>query len=348
VKRRKARQIKVGKVKIGGNAPVSIQSMSKTNTSDVAQTVKEIKRLEKAGCDIIRLAIPNADIVKVIPKIKKKIRLPLVADIHFNYKLALLAITSGVDKIRINPGNITSAQELKEVARSARGAGIPIRIGLNSGSVKGSSGTIVNRMVSQALKTIELFEKVKFRDIVVSLKSSSVEETVVAYRKIARLTPYPLHLGVTAAGLTEKARIKSAIGIGSLLLDGIGDTIRVSIAGDPVNEVNCARDILEALGLRKPAYELLVCPTCGRCEIDVIGLAQAIDNKLKTQTSNLKPKFLKLAIMGCIVNGPGEAKEADLGVAGGKGCGIVFKNGKIVKKVSENKLVENLMKLIKG
>jgi len=348
VKRRKARQIKVGKVKIGGNAPVSIQSMSKTNTSDVAQTVKEIKRLEKAGCDIIRLAIPNADIVKVIPKIKKKIRLPLVADIHFNYKLALLAITSGVDKIRINPGNITSAQELKEVARSARGAGIPIRIGLNSGSVKGSSGTIVNRMVSQALKTIELFEKVNFQDIVVSLKSSSVEETVVAYRKIARLMPYPLHLGVTAAGLTEKARIKSAIGIGSLLLDGIGDTIRVSIAGDPVNEVNCARDILEALGLRKPAYELLVCPTCGRCEIDVIGLAQAIDNKLKTQTSNLKPKFLKLAIMGCIVNGPGEAKEADLGVAGGKGCGIVFKNGKIVKKVSENKLVENLMKLIKG
>ncbi len=364
ITRKNTRQIKVGHIKIGGNAPVSIQSMAKTDTRDVKATVNQIKELEKAGCEIIRVAVLDFEAAQAIKQIKKKIKIPLVADIHFSYKLATEAIKSGADKIRLNPGNINKKEEIKEVVQAALKRKIPVRVGVNSGSleqiedvslktdgdtfvvkesIQGKSVPIfiANRMVTSALNYIKTLESFNFHDIVISLKASDVPTTIEAYRLMSKKSSYPLHLGITAAGLPKEAAIKSAVGMGALLSQGIGDTIRVSVAGEPREEVEVAKEILSSLSLRTFGPELIVCPTCGRCQIDVVKMAKEIKNKI----SNINPqKPIKIAIMGCIVNGPGEAKEADIGFAGGKGVGIIFKKGKIIKKVKEENLVKELLR----
>lgn len=332
IQRKKTRQIKVGDVKIGGGAPVSVQSMAKTDTRDVASTVKQIKNLEAAGCEIVRVAVLDAAAAKAIKDIKKKIKIPLVADIHFQHKLAIEAINAGADKIRLNPGNIKDRSQISQVVKLAKKKGIPIRIGLNSGSTAGRS------MVKSALDYIKLFEQMDFRDIIVSLKASGVLATIDAYREMARLCDYPLHLGVTAAGPSEHGIVKSGVGIGALLAEGIGDTIRVSLTGDPCEEVRIAKEILSALDLGKGGIDIISCPTCGRCEVDLVKVVREFEKKVRPSD-----KQIKVAVMGCIVNGPGEAKEADIGVAAGKNCGILFKKGKIVRKIKESEFVKVLL-----
>ena len=326
MKRRKARVVKVGSVKIGGKNPVVIQSMAKTDTRDVRATIRQIHALERAGCEIVRVAVKDMEAACAIKKIKKQIRVPLVADIHFDYRLALESIRNGADKIRVNPGNMV---KLREVIRAAKNQKIPIRIGLNSGSAK--------KPLKLALKTIRLFEKERFRDIIVSVKSSDVEETVRLYRKLSDLCDYPLHLGITAAGPAGMGIVKSSIGIGALLLDGIGDTVRVSLTADPVEEVIAARRILQALDLRSFGPKIISCPTCGRCQVNLGEIVK------KFETAMI-PQPVTVAIMGCEVNGPGEAKEADIGIAFGKGSGILFRKGKIIKKVKAKNAVEELVK----
>lgn len=341
-----SRVVKVGNLLIGGENPIVIQSMTNTTTSDVEATVNQIKKLEAAGCQMVRMTINNEEAAKAIGEIKKRVDVPLCADIHFDYKLALLAIENGIDKLRINPGNIGSDENIKAVVEKAKEKNIPIRIGVNSGSIEKHilekyGKSTADGMVESAMYHINLLEKNGFNDIVVSLKASNVKMMVEAYRKISKLIDYPLHLGVTEAGTAFQGTVKSAIGIGALLVDGIGDTIRVSLTEDPVEEIKVAKEILKVLGLIEAGVEIVSCPTCGRTEIDLIGLAKKVEKEFENEN-----RKIKIAVMGCVVNGPGEAREADYGVAGGKGVGVLFKKGQIVKKVDESEILIELKKLI--
>lgn len=341
-----SRVVKVGNLLIGGGNPIVIQSMTNTTTSDVEATVNQIKKLEAAGCQMVRMTINNEEAAKAIGEIKKRVDVPLCADIHFDYKLALLAIENGIDKLRINPGNIGSDENIKAVVEKAKKKNIPIRIGVNSGSIEKHilekyGKPTADGMVESAMYHINLLEKNGFNDIVVSLKASNVKMMVEAYRKISKLVDYPLHLGVTEAGTAFQGTVKSAIGIGALLVDGIGDTIRVSLTEDPVEEIKVAKEILKVLGLIEAGVEIVSCPTCGRTEIDLIGLAKKVEKEFENEN-----RKIKIAVMGCVVNGPGEAREADYGVAGGKGVGVLFKKGQIVKKVDESEILIELKKLI--
>lgn len=341
-----SRVVKVGNLLIGGGNPIVIQSMTNTTTSDVEATVNQIKKLEAAGCQMVRMTINNEEAAKAIGEIKKRVDVPLCADIHFDYKLALLAIENGIDKLRINPGNIGSDENIKAVVEKAKEKNIPIRIGVNSGSIEKHilekyGKPTADGMVESAMYHINLLEKNGFNDIVVSLKASNVKMMVEAYIKISKLIDYPLHLGVTEAGTAFQGTVKSAIGIGALLVDGIGDTIRVSLTEDPVEEIKVAKEILKVLRLIEAGVEIVSCPTCGRTEIDLIGLAKKVEKEFENEN-----RKIKIAVMGCVVNGPGEAREADYGVAGGKGVGVLFKKGQIVKKVDESEILIELKKLI--
>lgn len=344
---RKTKVIQIKNLKMGGNNNIVIQSMTNTNTADVEATVKQINSLEKAGCELVRVTVNNLKAAEAIKEIKKAINIPLVADIHFDYRLALLAIENGVDKLRINPGNIGSDENVEKVVEAAKKKNIPIRIGVNSGSIEKEilekyGKPCADALVESAMYHVKLLEKFNFFDIVISLKSSNVKMMVEAYRKISELTNYPLHLGVTEAGTKFQGTVKSAIGIGALLIDGIGDTIRVSLTENPVEEIKVAKEILKVLDLSDEGVEIISCPTCGRTEIDLIGLAKKVEEEFE----NEKRKF-SIAVMGCVVNGPGEAKEADYGIAAGRGTGILFKKGKVVKKVTEDNLLEELRILIR-
>lgn len=337
------KQVVAGNVKIGGGAKISVQSMLNIPAEDIEGSVKQAVELEKAGCDIIRAAIPNMDAIRLIPAIKQAVSIPLVADIHFDYRLALEAVSAGVDKIRINPGNIGDDSRVKAVADACRLNNAPIRIGVNSGSLEKNilekyGHPTPEALCESALYHASLLEKFDFNDIVLSMKSSSVSTMVKAYELAAQKCDYPLHLGVTEAGTERMGIIKSSAGIGSLLIKGIGDTIRVSLTADPVREVAAAHDILKALDIETEGIQFVSCPTCGRTKIDLIGLANQAQERLKDCKKNIK-----VAIMGCAVNGPGEAKEADIGIAGGNGVGLVFKKGEIIKKVSENQLIDALV-----
>lgn len=334
--------IKIGDRVIGGGNPILIQSMTNTPTEDVEATVNQILRLEEAGCEIIRCTVPNEAAAKAIGEIKKKIHIPLVADIHFDYKMAIKAMENGADKIRINPGNIGGEEKLREVVKVAKERQIPIRVGVNSGSlekelVEKYNGVTAQGIVESALDKVRMIERAGYDNMVVSIKSSDVLMCVQAHELIAKEINYPLHVGITEAGTLISGNIKSSIGLGLILSQGIGDTIRVSLTGDPVEEVKSARIILRTLGLRKGGIEIVSCPTCGRTKIDLIGLV----NKVETMVSKYEYN-IKVAVMGCAVNGPGEAKEADLGVAGGIGEGLIIKKGQIVKKVPEDKLLDAL------
>lgn len=340
------KQIKVGNVLVGGGAPVSIQSMTNTRTDDVEATLRQIRELAAAGCEIIRVAVPDMAAAKAVGKIKEQCPLPLVVDIHFDYKLALEAIAAGADKVRINPGNIGSEDRVKAVADACRQRGIPIRIGVNGGSLEKPllakyGGVCPEAMVESAFGHIRLLNKFDFDDICVSLKSSSVPMTMKAYQIMSQESDYPLHIGVTEAGTVRMGTLKSAVGIGGLLALGIGDTMRVSLSADPVEEVYAARDILKAAGIRKEGAELVSCPTCGRTRIDLISLAGEVEERLK-----IVDKPITVAVMGCVVNGPGEASAADCGIAGGVGEGLLFKKGQIIKKVPQDQLVDELFALI--
>lgn len=344
--RKITREVKIGNKKIGGNNPILVQSMTNTDTHDIEKTIEQIRRLEAEGCDIIRVAVPDMEAAEAIKEIKKNINIPLVADIHFDYRLAIKSIENGADKIRINPGNIGREENIKKVVEIAKEKGIPIRIGVNSGSLEKEilhkyKGVTAEAVVESALKNVLILEKLGFYDIVISLKTTNVPLTIEAYKLASSKVDYPLHVGITEAGTIEAGTIKSAIGIGTLLYLGIGDTIRVSLTGDPVHEVRVGRQILRSLGLLKEGVEIISCPTCGRTKIDLIKLAEEVEKR----TRHIK-KPLKVAVMGCVVNGPGEAKEADIGIAGGVGEGVIFKKGKVYKKVKEEELVEELMKEI--
>lgn len=343
--RRESRSVKVGDVTIGGGAPVSIQSMTTTDTRDAQATIGQIKRLEDAGCDIVRVAVPDKEAAEALAEIKKGIRIPLVADIHFDYRLALIALESGVDKLRINPGNIGTRDRVEAVAKAAKERGVPIRIGGNVGSIdKDRYGApSADSLVASVIDQVKILEELDFHDIVISLKAFDVPLTIEAYRKVAESTPYPLHLGITEAGLPWEGTIRSAVGIGALIAEGIGDTLRVSLTGDPVEEVNVGIEILTALNLRKKAFTLVSCPTCGRCGIDLHSVASEVRRRL---AENPPARPLKVAVMGCVVNGPGEAEMADVGIAGGAGVGLLFSRGKILRKVPEDLLVDELMKEI--
>lgn len=341
--RRHSNEVKIGNLKIGGNNPILVQSMLSIPSYDIENSVKQAIKLKQAGCEILRIAIPDKDSIKLIDAIKNAVDIPLVADIHFDYKLALESVAAGIDKIRINPGNIGNEDKIKAVAVACKNKNIPIRIGVNSGSVERKilekySGPTPEAMCESALYNAKLLEKFDFNDIVISIKSSSVRRMAESYRLIAEKCNYPLHLGVTEAGTKTMGTIKSAIGIGSLLLDGIGDTIRVTLTDDPTEEVKAGFNILKALELRECGITFISCPTCGRTRIDIIKIAKEIENLLENNKSNLK-----VAVMGCVVNGPGEAKEADIGIAGGDGYGVIFKKGKVFKKVEEENLVKELV-----
>ncbi len=340
------REVSVGNVKLGAGHPVRIQSMCNTHTEDVGATVEQILRLEKAGCEIIRCAIPNIEAAQAIPEIKKQIHIPMVADIHFDYRLALAAIENGVDKIRINPGNIGSEDRVRAVVMAAKERNIPIRVGVNSGSlekelVEKYKGVTAEGLVESALDKVHMIENMGYDNLVISIKSSDVLMCVKAHELIASQTDHPLHVGITEAGTITAGNIKSAIGLGLILSQGIGDTIRVSLTGDPVEEVKSAKLILKTLGLRKDGVEIVSCPTCGRTRIDLIGLANQVENMVQ----DIKAP-IKVAVMGCVVNGPGEAKEADVGVAGGIGEGLIIRKGEVVRKVPEADLLSELRKEI--
>lgn len=340
------RQIHVGGVLVGGGAPVTIQSMCNTPTQDVEATVEQIRRLEAAGCEIIRVAVPDMDAAQAVGEIKKRISIPLVVDIHFDYKLALASIKSGCDAVRINPGNIGSREKVQAVVEACKGENLPIRIGVNGGSLEKDllakyGGVTPEALVESAFGHIHILEDLQFQDICVSLKSSSVPITMRAYQLMSMKSNYPLHIGVTETGTPKMGILKSAVGIGGLLALGIGDTVRVSLSADPIEEVYAARDILKAAGVRRDGPELIACPTCGRTRIDLIGLAGEVEERLKTVD-----KPITVAVMGCVVNGPGEASAADVGIAGGVGEGLLFKHGEIVKKVPQSRLVDELFRLI--
>ena len=341
-----SRQIRVGGIAIGGGAPVSIQSMTNTPTHDVGATLKQIRELASAGCEIVRVAVPDERAARAIGALKAGSPVPLVADIHFDYRLALIAAEQGIDKIRINPGNIGGPDRVEAVAKTCEERGIPIRIGVNGGSLEKDlvakyGGPTPEAMVESALGHIKLLEQFGFEDICVSLKTSSVPTTMQAYQLMAQRYDYPLHLGVTEAGTPTMGILKSAAGIGGLLALGIGDTLRLTLTADPVDEVKAARQLLKAIGLRREGPDLIACPTCGRTQIDLIPMAEQVEKLLETVD-----KPITVAVMGCIVNGPGEARHADVGLAGGNGEGVLFKHGEIVAKVPEDRLIPELMKLI--
>ncbi len=341
------RQILVGGVPIGGGAPVTIQSMCNTPTHDVSATVEQIRRLQAAGCQIIRVAVPDQEAAKAIGPIRERIDIPLVVDIHFDYKLALECVAAGCDKVRINPGNIGGEDRVKAVADACRAKGVPIRIGVNGGSLEKPllekyGGVTAEALVESALGHIRLLERYDFDQICVSMKSSSVPVTMAAYRLFAERYDYPLHIGVTETGTPKMGVLKSAVGIGGLLALGVGDTVRVSLSADPIEEVYAARNILKAAGVRKDGPELISCPTCGRTRVDLIGMANEVERRLETVD-----KPITVAVMGCVVNGPGEASAADVGIAGGDGVGLLFQHGQIVKKVPQDQLVDQLFELIK-
>lgn len=344
VKERKlTRQVSVGSVPVGGGAAISVQSMTNTQTQDVASTISQIRQLTRAGCEIVRVAVPDMDAAFAIKEIVDGIDIPLIADIHFDYRLAIASAKSGASGLRINPGNIGAAHKVKKVVDCAQDYGIPIRIGVNAGSlekeIQQQYGNTATAMVESALNNIRILEDLGFERIKVSLKASDVARTVEAYRKLAALSDVPLHVGVTEAGGLYAGITKSAIGIGMLLAEGIGDTIRVSLTRDPVEEIRTAYEILRALGIRSRGPEIISCPTCGRCKIDLFSVAQEVENAL---LESCVP--IKIAIMGCVVNGPGEAKEADIGIAGGEGTGMLFKKGKIIRKIDQKDLVTQLLK----
>lgn len=345
INRRKTRTVTIGDVKIGSGHKISIQSMTNTVTSDVEATVAQIKRLEDAGCEIVRASVPDLESAEAIKSIVKKINIPLVADIHFDHRLALKSIESGVDGLRINPGNIGGHDKVKEVIQKAKERNIKIRIGVNGGSLEKEIvqlyGKGADAMVQSAMSHVKILEDLDFYNTVVSLKSSDIFKTIEAYTKFAQMTDYPLHLGITESGTTKKGTIKSSIGIGHMLLGGIGDTVRVSLTADPVEEVYVAKEILSALELQRDGIRIVSCPTCARTRINLIELAERIEEK----TKNIK-KPITVAIMGCAVNGPGEASEADIGIAGGNGEAILFKKGKIVRKFSEDEIEAVLLKEI--
>lgn len=348
MKRKKTKKIMVGNVAVGGDSPITVQSMINTSTKDIQNTIKQIRKLEEAGCHIVRGAITDFEDAKAIKAIKDSTNLPFVADIQFDYKLAIAAVKNGADCLRINPGNIGSEVRVKEVVKACKEYRIPIRIGVNSGSIKKEylnkyGGVNENSMVYSALEQIRLLENLNYYNMKISLKASSVPLTIKSYQKISDTIDYPLHLGVTEAGPVWRGTIKSAVGIGTLLSMGIGDTIRISLTGDPIEEVKVGREILRSLGLLEEGIELISCPTCGRTNIDLIRLVSKVEEELK----HIK-KPLKVAIMGCPVNGPGEAREADIGIAGGKGEGIIFKKGKVIKKVKEKYLIDELIKEIES
>lgn len=346
--------VKAGNVQIGGDAPVSIQSMCNTKTSDVAASVEQIRRLEDAGCEIIRLTVPDEDAVRGFAEIKKAARIPVVADIHFDHRMAIAAMNAGADKIRINPGNIGGEDKVRAVVEMAKKCRIPIRVGVNGGSLEKDILLKYGRVTAEglaesALRNVALLEKYDFEDIVISLKSSDVKINYDAYRIVDSRSDYPLHIGVTEAGTPSRGKIKSAAGIGALLLNNIGDTMRVSLTADPVEEVHFAKALLSSLGLRHEEIQVVSCPTCGRTEVDLEKIAEEVERKAqKLVESGFKGKGIKLAVMGCAVNGPGEAREADFGVACGKGEGLIFARGEIVKKVKEEDIGEELIKLVRN
>jgi (E)-4-hydroxy-3-methylbut-2-enyl-diphosphate synthase len=343
-KRNRTRQIQVGTVTVGGNAPISVQSMTNTHTHDVSATIFQIKRLESAGCEIVRVAVPDEKAAKAISQIKKEILIPLIADIHFDYRLAIDSLNAGADGLRINPGNIGSVHNIRAIVDCAKDKNVSIRIGVNSGSLekdllKKYGKVTAEAMVESALRHIDLITSLGFDRIKLSIKASDVARTVDAYRLLSSSTDFPLHVGVTEAGSLYSGIVKSSLGIGTLLADGIGDTFRVSLTRDPAEEVRVAYEILKALGIRRRGPEIISCPTCGRCNIDLFSIVEKVEESL---VSSLLP--IKIAIMGCIVNGPGEAREAEIGIAGGDGVGILFKQGKVIKKFPQEKLVDVLLK----
>ncbi len=344
--RRNSKRVKVGNIYIGGNEKITVQSMLNKPASDIDGSVKQAVQLEKAGCEIIRAAVPDMAAVKLIEKLKENLTVPVVADIHFDYRLALASLDAGVDKIRINPGNIGSMDRVMAVANACKAKQVPIRIGVNSGSLEKEllnkyGSPCAEALAESALNHVSLLEQCDFDDIVISIKSSSVPIMIDSYRLVAARCNYPLHLGVTEAGTHDMALIKSSAGIGTLLLEGIGDTIRVSMTDDPVNEVSAANGILKAIGLKTDGVDIVACPTCGRTKIDLIGLAKEVEARLSGCKKNIK-----VAVMGCAVNGPGEAREADIGIAGGDGCALIFKKGEIICKVPENEAVNRLIEEI--
>ncbi len=342
--RKKTRLIHVGGVEVGGFAPIRVQSMTNTPTNDVPSTVGQILRLEEVGCEIVRVAVPDEDSAKAIKRIKDQIHIPLIADIHFDYRLAIASLESGADGLRLNPGNIGSRKRVEAVVERAKDRGAPIRIGVNAGSLekdlmKRYGGAVPEAMVESALRHVRILNEAEFHDIKISLKASDVARTVEAYRLLSSQVDYPLHVGVTETGTLYSGIVKSALGIGGLLADGIGDTIRVSLTCDPVEEIRVGYEILKALDIRRRGPEIISCPTCGRCNINLFHIVEQVENALLTSKTPIR-----LAIMGCVVNGPGEAREADIGVAGGNGIGILFKKGKVVKKFPEEELVDILLK----
>jgi (E)-4-hydroxy-3-methylbut-2-enyl-diphosphate synthase len=343
---RKSRVIRIGNVSIGGDNPVVVQSMTNTDTRNIDSTVEQILRLEQAGCELVRVAVVDGEAARSIEKIKSRINIPLIADIHFDYRLALKSVEAGADGLRINPGNIGEAWKVQAVVKSCQERETPIRIGVNAGSLDKKlmeryGGVCAEAMVESGLENIKILEDMGFELIKISLKASSVILSLQAYRMMAAKVDYPLHVGITEAGTRERALIKSALGIGMLLSEGIGDTIRVSLTADPADEVWAAYEILRSLGLRRRGIELISCPTCGRCEIDLIKTAEEVDRQIRHIEEPLK-----VAVMGCVVNGPGEAREADVGIAGGKGVGLLFKHGEIIRKVPEEELVKTLLEEI--
>ncbi len=346
LERKKTREIKIGNLRIGGGQPVCIQSMCNTDTRDIEATVTQILALENAGCELVRVAVPDMAAADAIGEIKKKIHIPLAADIHFDYRLALRVMELGIDKVRINPGNIGDEERIRQVVTMAKEKKIPIRIGVNSGSLEKEllekyGGVTPAGLVESALKHVRILEKYEFYDIVVSIKASDVPFSIEAYRLLSAAIPYPIHVGITEAGTPYVGTVKSAVGIGAILAMGIGDTIRVSLTGDPVEEIRAAKEILKSLGLRKFGPELVSCPTCGRTQIDLISIANEVERRCQGIQKNIK-----VAVMGCVVNGPGEARDADVGIAGGKGVGLLFQKGEIIRKVPEAELVDALMQEI--
>ncbi len=354
IARRKTRPVKVQQIVIGGDAPVSIQSMTKTDTTDIEATARQIRALATAGCEIVRVAVPTIEAAKALPEIRREAnKVPLVADIHFHPQFAIAAIEAGFDKIRWNPGNIRHAERVREVVDRAKERRIPIRVGVNVGSLDpeceaAHRDNLVEAIVQSALKSVRLLEGFGFDDIVLSLKSSDVLQMMAAYRRMAQLCDYPFHLGVTEAGLLEASTVKSSIGIGALLAEGIGDTIRVSITGDPIEEVKVAQRILESVGLRRFNSNVIACPSCGRCEIDVVGIAKEVERRLDALAQQEpRARELTVAVMGCVVNGPGESEHADVGMAGGGGVGVIYRKGLQVRRVAEAEMVNALLDEVK-
>ena len=353
--KRESKLVRIGEVPVGGGSPVSVQSMTKTQTDDVGATVAQIRQLEEAGCEIVRCAVPDEAAALALREIKAQIRIPLVADVHFRHELALMALENGADALRINPGNIGGRERVEEVARAALERGVPIRIGVNSGSLEKElrqeieqaapderGGAVAKAMAESARKHIGILEELDFHSIIVSLKSSDVPTTVQAYRLMADLCDYPFHIGVTEAGSVLSGAVKSAVGLGILLNEGLGDTIRISLTGPAEDEVRVGYMILRALGLRERGPEVISCPTCGRCQIDLVNLVEEVERGIAGVDD-----AVKVAVMGCVVNGPGEARDADLGIAGGKGSGVLFRSGEIVRKVKEGELAQTLIREVR-